>query len=199
MQFTAAAESQSLGRIILQLDRTLEQLGPQGVSGRELLKSKVLNHRERFWGDARGARISYQISRADSRDMGDFFATVTPKTDDERTALANAKELWATMIQTQLLMMRQLANPVPPILVYMVFGWAMLLFAADAFISTFNGVSFVAAALGAVAVSSALLLIFLQTGPIRLSHRSDPRPPFITRNACSRETLEMRAMKRMSS
>ena len=164
---TQTAESLSLGPIILQLDMALEQLGPQGVSGRELLKSKVINHRERFWGDARGARISssYQISRADSRDMGDFFATVTPKTDDERTALAKAKELWAIMIQTQLLMMRQLANPVPPILIYMVVGWAMLLFAADAFISTFNGVSFVAAALGALAVSSALLLIFELSQP----------------------------------
>jgi hypothetical protein len=164
---TQVAESLSLGPIVLQLDLALEQLGQQGVKGRELLKAQVIHHRDRFWGHAKASRAasSYQISRDDTRDMANFIATVAPESDEQKAALATAKLLSGSMIQTQLLMARQLASPVPSVLVYMVVGWAMLLFIADGFVSTFNAVSFVATALGAVAVSSALLLIFELSQP----------------------------------
>jgi hypothetical protein len=173
---TQVAEGLSLGPIVLQLDVALEKLGAQGVRGRELLKSQVIAHRDRFWGEARATRASasYQISRTSTRDMAEFFATVTPETDEEKAAFATAKQLSASMIQTQLLMARQLASPVPPILVYMVVGWAMLLFLANGFVSPFNSVSFVAAALGAAAISSALLLIFELSQPYDGRFRISP-------------------------
>jgi hypothetical protein len=164
---TQVAETLSLGPIVLQLDLALEQLGPQGAKGRDILKSQALSHKARFWGDARALRsqASYAISKSDTKDMAEFFAGVRPATDEEKQALATARQLSGSMIQTQLLMARQLASPVPPFLIMVVLGWAMLLFASYGVLYTFSAVSVAAAALGSIAVASAVMLIFELSQP----------------------------------
>ena len=97
--------------------------------------------------------------------MAEFFAGVEPTTDEERQALATAKQLSGSMIQTQLLMARQLASPVPEILLIVVLGWAMLLFASYGVLYVFGAVSVVAEALGSIAVASAVMLIFELSQP----------------------------------
>ncbi|HTR14053.1 MAG TPA: hypothetical protein VMI72_12575 [Roseiarcus sp.] len=164
---TQIAEALSLGPVVLQLDHVFEQLGPRGLKGRALLKSQVLSHRHRFWGDGRQSRASssYAISRSDSQDMADYFASLDPANDHERQLVATARQLSSSMIQTQLLMARQLATPLSPILIIIVVGWALLLFFAYGLSSAPNLISVVMEALGSTAVASAFLLILQLSQP----------------------------------
>ena len=70
-------------------------------------------------------------------------------------------------------MSRQLANPVPKLLLFVVVGWSALLFLAFGFLNPFNAVSVVAVALGSIAVASAIFMIleFSQpySGVVRIS------------------------------
>ena len=159
---TQVSESLSLGPIVMQLAYAFEQLGPKGVEGRKLLQGQVLSHRERFWGEDRHRRgsMSYAVSRADTRDMAEFLARVSPANDEERRLVATAQQLSTSMIQTQLLMARQLATPLPPILLAVVVGWSLVLFFAYGLSSAPNAISVAMTALGAISVASALLLIF---------------------------------------
>ena len=173
---TQIAEALSLGPIVMQLDHAFEQLGPRGLKGRALLKSQVLSHRHRFWGDGRVSRASssYAVSRSDSQDMTDYFASLDPANDHERQLIATARQLSSSMIQTQLLMARQLASPLSPILIIIVVGWALLLFFAYGLSSAPNVISIVMAALGSVAVASAFLLILELSQPYEGLFRISP-------------------------
>ena len=173
---TQVAESISLGPIVFQLDHTFEQLGPRGVKGRALLKAQVQSHRDRFWGDARQTRAqsSYAVSRSDTQAMTDFLASVDPKDEREKQLIATARQLSSSMIQTQLLMARQLATPLPTILTIVVVGWALLIFFAYGLSSTPNAITIAMAALGAVAVASAFLLILELNQPYDGAFRIPP-------------------------
>ena len=173
---TQVAESISLGPIVFQLDHTFEQLGPRGVKGRALLKAQVQSHRDRFWGDARQTRAqsSYAVSRSDTQAMTDFLASIESKDDHERQLITTARQLSSSMIQTQLLMARQLATPLPTILTIVVVGWALLIFFAYGLSSTPNAITIAMAALGAVAVASAFLLILELNQPYDGSFRIPP-------------------------
>ena len=72
---TQNAESQSLGPLILQLDFALEQYGPRGARGRELLREAVVRARERFWGGRTGGVTPYAQARADLQDISGFFGS----------------------------------------------------------------------------------------------------------------------------
>jgi hypothetical protein len=173
---TQVAQGLSLGPIVMQLDTAFEQLGPKGIEGRKLLQAQVLSHRDRFWGEDRHRRgaMSYAISKADTRDMADYLARVAPGNDDERRLVATAQQLSASMIQTQLLMARQLATPLPSILLVVVVGWALVLFFAYGLSSAPNPISLGMTALGAIAVASAVLLIFELTDPYEGLFRISP-------------------------
>jgi|SRR5271166_1022706 len=173
---TQIAEALSLGPIVLQLDHAFEQLGPRGMKGRVLLKAQVMSHRHRFWGDGRLSRASssYAISRSDSQDMADYFASLDPANDHERQLIATARQLSSSMIQTQLLMARQLATPLSPMLIIIVVGWALLLFFAYGLSSAPNPISVVMAALGSIAVASAFLLILELSQPYEGLFRISP-------------------------
>jgi hypothetical protein len=56
-------------------------------------------------------------------------------------------------------MSRQLANPVPPLLLIVVVCWSSLLFLGFGLLANFNAVTVVAEALGAMSVASAIFLI----------------------------------------
>jgi hypothetical protein len=158
---TQLAEAQSLGPLILQLDFILEQYGPEAKKGRELFRDEIVRFRERFWGELQGVRAatSFLASRSDMREMTMVFAELNPASEEQRQFLAASKQLSGTIIQTQLLMARQLANPVPWVLLVIVLCWSSLIFFCYGLTSNFNGVSVAVEAFGAMAVSSAIFLI----------------------------------------
>ena len=158
---TQQSEAHTLGSAILQLDLVLERYGTEAVPGRRGLKQAVGRTRERFWGHATGgpAAFTYRQSRADLGTIEDFFAALHPASDEQHQLLATAKQLATSIVETNLLMSRQLANPVPPLLLIVVVSWSSLLFLGFGLLANFNPVTVVAEALGAMSVASAIFLI----------------------------------------
>ncbi len=165
-------ESQSLGPVVLQLDFALERYGPAARRGRELLHEVVLRARERFWGAGRSGSL-YAQAREDLHSIAEFFAALEPQSEEQKQIVGTARPFFTQIIQTTLLMARQLASPVPAVLVMVVVGWAALLFFCYGVVNTFNAVSVIAVALGSFAVASAMFIIleFSQpyTGLFRIS------------------------------
>jgi hypothetical protein len=152
-------ESQSLGPVVLKLDFALQQYGPEARRGRDLVRGLVVRARERFWGGGTGTVSPYAQARADQQDIATFFASLGPATDEQRQLTAAAKASFAQVIDTTLLMTRQLATPVPNLLLFVVVGWSALLFLGYGLLGALNPVSVVAEALGAIAVASAIFMI----------------------------------------
>ena len=120
------AESQSLGPLILKLDFALEQYGPEADRGRDLLRAAVVRARDRFWGGRAVGVTPYAQLRADLHDIMGFFATLEPTTDQQKQIITTAMPNFMEVVETTLLMTRQLANPVPKLLLYVVVGWSAL-------------------------------------------------------------------------
>jgi hypothetical protein len=156
---TQNTESQALGPTILQLDFALERYGPDARGGRELLRKAVVRARERLWGGKSDGVAPYAQARADLKDIAAFFAGLEPANDEQRDLIATAKPIFAQVVQTTLLMSRQLASPVPSLLLFVVVGWSALLFLGFGLLGAFNAVSVAAAALGSIAVASAIFMI----------------------------------------
>ena len=155
------SESQTLGSQILQLDLALERLGPEGARGRELLRRELVETRKRFWGSpgGPGAWLSFAESRAELESLDAFFAHLKPADDDRRAAIASARSLSESIVETHYLMARQLKNPLPDALINSVILWAILVFFCVGLASTANALAVVMEALGAASVASAIFLI----------------------------------------
>ncbi len=170
---TQNAESQALGPVILQLDFALEQYGPEARAGRDLLRNAVVHARDRLWGGKTSSVAPYAQARADLQDISAFFGGLTPADDRQKELIATARPFFIQVIQTTLLMSRQLASPVPKLLLFVVVGWSALLFLSFGFLNAFNPVSVAAVALGSIAVASAIFMIleFSQpySGLVRIS------------------------------
>jgi hypothetical protein len=154
-------ESQSLGPLILKLDFAFEQYGPEARRGRDLLRAAVIRGRGWFWGegDRSDSRSPYAQLRADLLDITTFFDSLEPVTDQQKQLIVTAMPNFLQAVETTVRMSRQLANPVPKLLIFVVIGWSALLFMSYGLLGAFNALSVVAAALGSVAVASAMFVI----------------------------------------
>jgi hypothetical protein len=73
-----------------------------------------------------------------------------------------------------LLMTRQLANPAPKLLLFVAVGWSALLFMSYGLLGTFNALSVAVAALGSIAVASAVYMILEFSQPYSGLFRISP-------------------------
>ena len=89
-------------------------------------------------------------------------------------AFATARPFFIQVIQTTLLMRRQLASPVPKLLLFVVVGWSGLLFLDFGRLNPFNVVSLAAVALGSIAVASAVYMILEFSQPYSGLFRISP-------------------------
>ena len=155
------AESQSLGPLILKLDFAFEQYGPEARRGRDLLRAAVVRGRDWFWGEGDRPKgwSPYAQLRVDLRDITAFFDSLEPVTEQQKHLIVTAMPNFLQAVETTVRMSRQLANPVPKLLIFVVVGWSALLFMSYGLLNTFNALSVVAAALGSIAVASAMFVI----------------------------------------
>ena len=158
---TQQSEAQGLATTTLQLDLLLERYGPEARIGRIELKDSVRRSRNRFFGHRGGPveTLTFAESRHSMLGIETFFASLNPPDDERRQMLATAKGFANSIVQTQLLMSRQLINPVPMLLIVMVLGWSSLLFLGFGLLAKFTAMSVAANALGAISVASAMFLI----------------------------------------
>jgi hypothetical protein len=121
-----------------------------------------------------GAISPYAQARADLNDIAAFFASLKRANDDQKELVATAKRFFTQIIQTTLLMTRQLANPVPKLLLFVVVGWSSLLFLSYGLLNTFNVVSVAPEAAGSIAVASAFFMILEFSQPYSGLFRISP-------------------------
>jgi hypothetical protein len=68
------------------------------------------------------------LPAAEVEQMSKFFFSLHPANDEQQERLHAAKDVFATIIHTQVLMVRVLKNPVPTVLLGVVAAWSCLLF-----------------------------------------------------------------------
>ena len=168
-------EAQVLGVTTLQLDYLLEQYGPEATPGRLGLRDSVRGSRDRYFGGkAPPSGISFERARRNLLGIDTFFASLHPTDEDRKQLLAAAKPMATSIVQTQMLMSRQLDNPVPALLLVMVQIWSALLFLGFGVMGNPSVFSVVADAAGAFAISSAIFLIIEFSEPYSGLFRISP-------------------------
>jgi hypothetical protein len=139
----------------------------RATQGRALLHDHVKSLRARLWEDGLAARRAFYHAAlpVDVLGMRDFFVSLHPTNDEQKRALTNVRDLFGSIVDTQMTMVRSLVDRVPKMLLNIVLGWSCLLFFGYGLLSTFDAVTVVLAALGATAVASAVFLILELSDP----------------------------------
>ena len=173
---TQQSEAHTLGSNILQLDLLLERYGPEARVGRINLKDAVIRMRQRFWRNEAGGpqNLDYSRSRTDINHIEAFFGSLNPQTDAQRQMRGAGEALATSIVETSLLMSRQLANPVPSLLLIVVIAWSCLLFLGFGLLANFNAITVVAEAFGAISVASAIFMILEFSQPYSGLFTIDP-------------------------
>ena len=161
------SEVETLSARSLQLDSALEAFGPEGQPGRDGLRKAIIQSYNRIWGhetaDVSGMDVKAVV--AGGRILDQFLASLTPKTDAQKQALANANAAAAQIQQTRILMDLQVASGVNWPMLAIVVCWSLLLFCGYGLVSPVNATVVVSLVLGAIAVASAVFLIIELTNP----------------------------------
>jgi hypothetical protein len=159
---TQKAELEALSAQMLQLDMALAQYGPETQPIRAKLKESTQRAYDQIWGsgEADPGLLTVAAPMASLQGLNAFLATLEPKTDAQKAALAKARTYEGLAGQSRILMALQLAgHPVLwPLLAVLVF-WAIALFFAIGLSSRLNAAVVTTLAFGAVSVASALFLI----------------------------------------
>jgi hypothetical protein len=112
--------------------------------------------------------------RSDLHDIMSFFSSLEPVTDQQKQLIVTAMPNFMQVVEKTLLMTRQLANPVPKLLLYVVVGWSALLFMSYGLLGAFNALSVAIAALGSMAVAGAVFMILEFSQPYSGLFRISP-------------------------
>jgi hypothetical protein len=159
---TQKAGLETLSAQILELDMALAQYGPETQPLRAKLKQSTQRAYDAIWGggEADPSLLRVGAPMAAMQELNAFLATLEPKTDAQKAALAKAGTYGGLVAHSRILMSLQLAgHPVLwPLLAVLVF-WALALFFAIGLSSRINAVVVTTLAFGAVSVAFALFLI----------------------------------------
>ena len=128
---TQKTELEGFSAQILRLDQALAQYGPETKPARDKLKAGIVKGYETFWGggDVDPNALSVAVPLANAQAMSDFLATLQPKTDQQKQALATANQYNSMVEQSRLLMSLQVASaPVSWVLIAILVFWTVALF-----------------------------------------------------------------------
>jgi Protein of unknown function (DUF4239) len=168
-QFTAQqAELQTIARAAIQIDVDLMAYGADAAPTRGLLRQQVAHTYARLWdGKASGLfrPEAYDDVRSDAESMLAALGELRPTNDDEKRRLTAVQANYATFVETQATMIRNLANRVPTLLLMVVLGWSCLLFLGYGLLAPLSALTAVSAVVGAAAVATAILLILELSDP----------------------------------
>jgi hypothetical protein len=170
---TQQTELQTIAARALEFDLEMRQYGPEGDSGRELLRRDLVWAHEQFWGDDTSRAEAYDASYKAMGDLMSFFEGLEPKTPAQKELLTAARANYAFIGEQRILMSMQAATPVPWPLIYAVTGWSCLMFGGMGLLSKLNPMVVTMLVLGAVSIGVAIFLILEfnkpYTGSIRVS------------------------------
>jgi hypothetical protein len=160
---------QTLAAKVLQLDLALADYGPEAKAARLQLRDGLGKTIDEVWGgnvsNADFAANNFAAAIRNLRAREGMLAALHPATDGQTQALAAAKATVDAISQSRLQMSFALTSPVSIPLVLIVVAWATCLFFGYGLTSGGGGASFLAAAIGSVAVASATYLILDLSSP----------------------------------
>jgi hypothetical protein len=171
---------QTLAAKVLQLDFALTDYGPEAKGGRALLRQELAKTINAVWSadlsDRQFAASSFAAAINNLRHQDGLLKSLDPTTDDQKQALASARQTLDSIGQSRLQMAFALYGAVSYPLVYVVVGWAVALFCGFGLMSKGNAMSVVALAFGALAAASAIYLILDLSSPYSGLFRPSPAP-----------------------
>ncbi len=159
---TQNTELEGYSAQILRLDQALAQYGPETKPERDRLKAGIVKGYETFWGggEADPNLLSAAVPLASAQAMDDFLATLQPKTEAQKQALATAKQYNSMVEQSRLLMSLQVATPpVSWVLIAILVFWTVALFFGIGLFAESNSLVLSALAFGALSIAFAIFLI----------------------------------------
>ena len=108
----------------VQLDRVLENYGPEAAPGRQLIKLALSNRYTLLHGAQGANRGDFSIAKEEGRSavFSTFLGTLEPTTDRQRRLLSKAYDLAGSIQETRDLLTLQVESPVSvPLLVILSF------------------------------------------------------------------------------
>jgi hypothetical protein len=147
---------------ILRLDQALAQYGPETKPMRDRIKEGIEKAYATIWGGGTvdPALLTVGPPLANAQATADYLATLQPKTDAQKAALATANTYASLVEQSRLLMSLQIAaGPVSWFLLVILIFWTASLFFAIGLYAESNSVVFAAITFGALSIAFAIFLI----------------------------------------
>jgi hypothetical protein len=148
---------------VLRLDQALAQYGPETRPFRDQLKEGIERAYATIWGGGSvdPALLTVAPALATAQGVSDFLATLQPKTEAQKAALATAN-LYASLVeQSRLLISLQIAaGPISWFLIAILIFWTASLFFAIGLYAESNSVVIAAITFGALSIAFAIFLIF---------------------------------------
>jgi Protein of unknown function (DUF4239) len=147
---------------ILRLDQALAQFGSETKPARDRLKEGIEKAYAAIWGGGPidPALLTVEAPLANAEAVSDYLATLQPKTDSQKAALAAANTYASMVEQSRLLISLQTASlPVPWALIAILVFWTAALFFAIGLYAERNAVVVAAVIFGALSIGFAIFLI----------------------------------------
>jgi hypothetical protein len=159
---TQKTELEGFSAQVLRLDQALAEYGPETKPLRDKIKAGIQKGHDTFWGggEADANALSVAAPLANAQAINDFLATLQPKTDLQKQALATANQYNSMVEQSRLLMSLQVASgPVSWILIAIMVFWTVALFFGIGLFAESNSLVIAALAFGAASIAFAIFLI----------------------------------------
>jgi hypothetical protein len=153
---------------VIYLDRTLARYGPEAEAAREQLKRTVAAGIETIW-PAEKAGVPGVTTLERTRGMEtvqDKLSELLPKTDVQRTILAQAQQIAGSLTQSRWLLIEETHGQLPFTLLFILVFWLVLLFTSFGMFSPRNSTAHVVLFVGACAISAAIFLVLELNQPL---------------------------------
>jgi hypothetical protein len=147
---------------VLRLDQALGQFGPETKPMRDQLKQGIEKAYDAIWGGGNIDPVMLTVGPplANAQGVSDFLATLQPKTDAQKAALATANQYASMVEQSRLLMSLQIASgPVSVVLIAILVFWTAALFFGIGLYAPSNALVTAALTFGALSIAFAIFLI----------------------------------------
>jgi len=147
---------------ILRLDQALGQYGPEAKPLRDKLKEGIQKAYEAIWGGGGidPAMLTVAAPLANAQAVSGFLATLEPKTEAQKAALATANTYASMVEQSRLLISLQIASaPVSWALIGILVFWTAALFFAIGLYAESNALVVAALTFGSLSIAFAIFLI----------------------------------------
>lgn len=156
------------GAKILQLDHVLAAYGPETAPLRAALRQALAERIDRIWNHHRNelSGLGAVMSSTAVAEFQKSLNTLNPKTDAQKSALADATRIGGEVSQGRLLMFEQLQESMPPTLLTMLIVWLTLLFISFGLFAPRNVTVITVMLVCALTVSSAIFLILEMGRPL---------------------------------